>query len=439
MKLDFSGRFRRMWDHLRDTAAASVKRFGKQTEEVLSEEPIDYSAPSIPYYENLANRFSFTRVVLYMTLFVFVVVTVVSNHDLITYDNLYFLVKDIRASTLTAQSEADQLSYPVSSVEADFTSFRGGLVAVGSEVVTALSGSGRQTLSVNVAYAAPRVRASDRYFLTFGRGEYSFSLYNSFVQVHKQSTEYPIYDAAVADNGSHAILTRSRDYTSEVLLYDGDMEPIANYHLNGYVTGLAFNSSGSCLAVVSVESGEGLFETTVTLIRIGNRIYKESVTFADTVGSTVGFTTDERVAVIFSDRMLVFKPDATIVAETLLEDREPLVATISGGRIALVTRPNGDLTADILTTYDHNGRKVYELRMAADHPIRQSGGVQSLACGGGILYLRTADRLYRLDANGKNLKSVEISRTVIEILPTDDGLLLCTPAYAARLSDSDFH
>ena len=98
-----------------DRASSYVKSFSKQTDVALSEEPIDFSAPSIPYYENLANRLSFVRIVIYMVLFVFIVGTVISNHKLITYENLYYLAKDIGAATLTAQSRADQISYPISS------------------------------------------------------------------------------------------------------------------------------------------------------------------------------------------------------------------------------------------------------------------------------------------------------------------------------------
>ena len=255
----------RLFDRLRGVASAlsqraatRVKRFTGQADEVLSGQPIDFSAPSIPYYENLANRLSFARVVLYMVLLVFVVVTVISNHRLVTYENLYYLAKDIGAATQTAQSRADRVSYPISSSGSDFALYRGGMVAAGGDVVTAVSGSGRQTLSVNVAYADPCVRASEKYCLTFGRGEASFAVYNSFVQVYREITEFPVYEAAVGNNGNFAVVTRSRDYTSEVVIYDGDMEKLANYHLNGYVTGLSMNQEGDRLGVVSVESKNGV-------------------------------------------------------------------------------------------------------------------------------------------------------------------------------------
>lgn len=432
-------RLRRAARNLYDRAAGYVRSFGKQTDEVLSGEPIDFSAPSIPYYENLATRLSFVRVVLYMILFVFVVVTVVSNHKLITYENLYYLAKDIGAATQTAQSQADYISYPISSSDADFTLYRGGVVIAGCEVVTAMSASGRQTLSVNVAYAEPCARASDKYCLTFGRGEKSYSVYNAFVQVHHETTEFPIYDAAVGDNGCFAIVTRSRDYKSDVVLYDGNMEKLANYHLNGYVTGIRMNKEGDRLGVVSVESVGGIWETKVTLIRIENRISQESSTVSGIFGGVCGFVSEDRFAVVFSDRLTVFKTDASIVGETVFEGDTPALTAIGNGYVAILSKVDAELSENLLRMFDKNGRVVYNVSMDATHPIQKAGGAVSMTVGDNILFIRAGDKLFRVAGSGNSVTSVEISRDTLSVLPYDgDEVMVCTPAYAYRLEKDDF-
>lgn len=431
-------RLRGLPRRLYGSAVERVRKFTRQTDEVLSEEPIDFSAPSIPYYENLANRLSFVRVVLYMVLLVFVVVTVVCNHRLITYENLYYLAKDIGAATMTAQSQADRISYPISSSNADFALYRGGMVAAGSEVVTAVSGSGRQTLSANVAYAQPCVRTSEKYCLTFGRGESSFAVYNSFVQVYRELTDFPVYDAAVGDNGNFAIVTRSRDYTSEVVIYDGDMEKLANLHLNGYVTGISMNREGDRLGVVSVESVDGLWTTKVTLIRVENRISQESATLSGTFGSACGFVAEDRLAVVFSDCLLVWGMDATVKGEAKFEGTTPTLCAISTGRVAILSEVDTDLTEARLQVFDQNGRAVYDLPLDADHPLRRSGDPVEMAFGGDVLYIRTADCLYRLSGKGEDLTATAISRDTLTILPADEErILVCTPAYAAWLDADD--
>lgn len=431
-------RLRKMTRQLYDRAAERVRRFTKQTDEVLSEEPIDFSAPSIPYYENLANRLSFTRVVLYMVLLVFVVVTVICNHRLITYENLYYLAKDIGAATVTAQSQANQISYPISSGDADFALYRGGMVVAGSEVVTAVSGSGRQTLSVNVAYAEPCVRASDKYCLTFGRGERSFAVYNSFVQVYRESTEFPVYDAVVGDNGCFAIVTRSRDYTSEVIIYNDSMEKLANYHLNGYVTGISMNQEGNRLGIVSVESVNGLWETKVTLIRMDHRISQSAAALSGTFGSTCGFVDDDRFAVVCSDRLVIWGTDATVKGESVFDGTTPILCTIAEGRVAILSKMNAAISEKVLQVFDKNGRVVYDIQMDVAHPIQIAGNAVEMVFGGNTLYIRTVDKLFRLSDSGKNLYAAVISRDTLTVLATEDEALICTPAYAARLSHDDF-
>lgn len=430
--------FKRAFRFLRHRTYTALHRLDRSTEEAFSEEPIDFSAPSVPYYENLASRLGFARVVLYMALLVFVIVTVISNHRLITYENLYYLAKDISASTQTAHAEADRLNYPISDGSVDFAQYRGGLVSVGTEVVTVMSGAGRKTLSVNVDYADPQVRASDKYFLTFGRGENSFSLYNAFVQVHKEITEFPVYDAAVADNGAFAVLTRSRTHTSEVLLYDeGNMdEPAFICRRVGYVTGIALASDGSCLGVVSIEDQGGVFQTKISLVRIGSYITEESVVFDGAVGSLCGFTTNDRLAVLLSDRLLVLKQDATITSEISFEGRTLVQGTISGGHVAVISRDDGDLSTEYLTTYDHNGRKLAEIVLDAQHPLRLAGGADDMAFGGDTLYVRAGDTLLWMDSNRLSvIAEATVSRNTVELLPIDgDAVRVCTPVYADRLS-----
>ena len=430
---------RRMAGHLYGKASERVKRFTRQTDEMLAEQAIDFSAPSIPYYENLANRMSFVRVVLYMVLLVFVVVTVLCNHRLITYENLYYLAKDIGAATLTAQSRADQVSYPISSSAPDFTLYRGGMVVAGSEVVTAVSGSGRQTLSVNVAYADPCVCASEKYCLTFGRGEKSFAVYNSFVQVYREITEFPVYEAAVGDNGNFAVVTRSRDYTSEVVIYDGDMEKLANYHLNGYVTGISMNEEGDRLGVVSVESKMGVWETKITLIRIGTRISQNAATLNGCFGSYCGFVAEDRFAVVSSDRLMIWDGEATVKGETRFENETPAQCAISKDRVAILSERTGELAERRLRVFDQSGRSVYDLTMEADHPISVEGETLKLAFGERVLYALTPHRLFRLSEDGEKITSVAISRDTLTILPIDGGeILVCTPAYATRVEERDF-
>ena len=396
-------------------------------------EPIDLSAPSVPYYTDLARRFSMASLLLFLLAFIFVVVALISSRDTLTYANLYYLVKDINASGISAQARADRMEYPVSVSEPAFARYRGGLVSVGSEEVSVISGAGKQTLSVNVSYGTPAVAVSDKYFITYGRGECAYSVFNAFSQIRSESTEFPVYGAAVADDGSFAILTRSKTYTSEVIFYDKNMEKVADYHMNGYVTSIAMNADGTYAVIASAEDVSGHWVSKIVLLRLTGRITEQSVTIEGAFAGVCGFTAEDRAAVVFTDRVMVLRTDGTPVSDTTFGSLDVSLCAVSPGRIAVVLEQPQKPQERTVIVLDKNGKTVYTRNVVtASQP-------SAAAFGGNLLYLRASDRLYRLSADGEELTCAVISRDAADCLPSEDGtVLVCGAAFAVRLDSDDF-
>ncbi len=395
-------------------------------------DPIDFSAPSVHYYTHLAERFNLARIVLYLVLFVFVVATLVSSRDLVTYSNLFYLVKDINASALTSEAPTDLIQYPAAPATPDFASYRGGLVMAGGGEVTVLSGSGKTTLSASLSCGNARIAASDKYFLVWGLGETSFSLFNAFTKVYSETTDFPIYGAAVADDGSFAIVTRSRDYTSEVILYSKNMTRISDYHLRGYVTSLSLAPSGDTAAVLSAEAKDGVYTTKISIIRISDRISLETLTLEDTFGGICGFTAEDRISAVLSDRVLTLRPDGEVLSQVSLDEDSSLCA-LSAGRVAILARVSGQPSQYRLKVLDKNGRMVYNT------VIECSAAPSHMAFGGYNLYIRTTDTLYCMGPDGKTMTTAPVNREVLAVLPEgNEDVLLCGASSARRLHAEDF-
>lgn len=396
------------------------------------QEPIDLSSPSVPYYTDLARRFHLAQIVLYVVLFVFVVTAVVSSRERITYANLYYLVKDINAAALVAEDAADRLDYPASVTTPAFIRYRGGLVSVGSQEVSVLSGSGKQTLTAQVDYGRPAVAASEKYFITYGRGENSFSVFNAFTQVHTETTDFPVYGAAVADDGSFLLLTRSAEYTSRVVFYDRDRQVRASYYLNGYALSVTVHAGGSYAAVLSVDERDGRPTSKLDLFRLSDLAH-ESVELSDTLATYCDFTAEDRVAVVCSDRLLVLRTDGSLLTELSLAGSTPRLCTVSTGRIALLTETTGQDGRFSVQMLDKNGKLTYTTVVApAAEPT-------ALLFSGSALYMRAGGYLYRLTDGGAEVSCARISRETLCILPDgEDGLLVCTPSFAVRLYARNF-
>ncbi len=422
---------RPLWNKLRDL----LRRFSRLPEdEIISDEPIDFSAPSVPYYTNLSEKFNLARIVLYMVLFVFVVVTVLSSRHLITYDNLYYLVKNINAATLTAQSQADYLNYPMSSATADFAIYRGGLTVAGGREITVLSGSGKQTLSENVSMSRPCVRAGQQYFITFSRGENDFSVYNGFVRLRKETTDFPIYEACMSRDGSFAVLTRSMDYTSEVIFYDDDMDKLAAAHISGYVTSLSISEDGKTVAILSLELKDQIYVTKLTVLRRGTSgITNREIFVEGRTALTSVFSDDDRLAVVFEDGLCLYKNNGDQVTEVSFEGTSPHLCAAADGYVAVLCHTENSLTGRELSVFDKNGRLAYRVDLSS------VSNADELLLVGENAYIRTGERILYVTDRGNRLFKATVHRDTITLLSDEDGeLLACGPAFAQRLSPSDF-
>lgn len=427
---------RTRWARLRGRAGRVAGRVAGQVAGELTAEgdlrdPIDFSAPSVPYYDNLADRFSLARIVLYMVLLVFVVVTIISNRHLITYQNLYYLAKDINAATVTAQSSTGYFNYPVSTVTTvttvppDIEAYRGGLAVVGAGEVTVLSGAGKQTLSEAVTYAHPCVRAADRYFLTFGRGEAGFAVYNAFGRMYREDTAYPIYDACMGDNGSFAVLTRSQDYTSEVILYNGDMEKVANVHLNGYVTALCMNRAGTATAILSVTQSDATPKTKLTILRTHSGVDTEEVQLEDTLVGSAAFLTEDRIALVCRDRLAVIGTDGRTVSEVAMEGRDILQVAFGNGTLALLLSDASGIGDVTLVLYDRSGKPT------GDCVLPRAREAAEMCWNGEDVFLLIADKIWRVSDHGKSTSSLSVDGDILCLLDVGkETPLICTPAYA---------
>ena len=175
------------------------------------------------------------------------------------------------------------------------------------------------------------------------------------------------------------------------------------------------------------------------MIRIGNRISQSSATVTGAVGSTCGYITDDRFAVVFTDRIMVINSDATVTGEMLFEDTTPTLAAVGRGSVAVLFESKSDLTKSILTVYDKNARASYSLTLDEAHPIAKAGSPSALAIGESTLYLWVGDSLFRLSGGGNRLSRIDLSHDTLAILPeSDEEVMVCTPAYAYRLDERDF-
>ena len=411
-----------------DYARKVKKRFSKRAPD---SEPIDFSSPSIPYYSELAERFSAARMLIYIVLFVFLLVTIIFGSEMITYSNLYYLVKDINAAAVDGRDAVDYLSYPTSGGEQSYALYRDGLVVVGGDEITVLSASGKQTLTDNVAYSAPCVRSADRYFLAFGLGEKSFAVYNSFVRIFAEVLEYPVYEAAVSDSGAFAVVTRSREYRSEVNVYDADMQKITSYRTAGYVTAVSLNSGGDRMVISTVDSEGETSGARLIFFKPGADEPEAEITLGNEMIYRCRFMGNSRIAVISDRGVAVYDFDGEIVESTDYSSDTPLLFDLADSNIGLL-ESGEESGLYYVKVFDRNGKELYNKEISSDTPPKQ------LRLAGTDAYILTESGVHRVTRRGENtILSLPDDEVECLLARRSGNILACTMTYATGLHESD--
>ena len=250
------------------------------------------------YYENISAGFGIAQVVLYLSLFAFVVLSFLTNTNLITYQNFYHFFQDLNASAERVDIFShESVSYSTDE-EQSFTLYRKGLAVAGNTGVTIFSATGRQLVSHGIQYNNPVAVGSGKYLLVYERGGKQYSLYNANTQMYAGETEYPISGAAVSDSGMYALISSANDANSAVYLYNNRFALINIYKKGGDVLDVAISADGRRIALLTVTPNKGGVSTSIMMAEPGKGEQIAENVIADSLGIRCHFTEAGKLAVL---------------------------------------------------------------------------------------------------------------------------------------------
>ncbi len=380
---------------------------------VHPERPLD------AYYESISERFGITQVLLYLSLLVFVVLSLIGNTELLTYQNFYYFFKDLGASAETVDVlHTDSLSYPTDSAQS-FTLYRQGLAIAGNTSVTVFTPSGRQTISQKLQYSKPTAEGSGKYLLVYDADGTQYSLYNSYAQVWTGKSRYPIRSAAVSASGSYLLLSASDEFPSEMELYDDRFDRIGYFTLSSYVTDVAINRKGTVFAFLASEVRDGAFSTSVRIYESGRSEPVAVTTLGSGLGLSCAFTDSGTLSVVCGDGVYMVSPRGNLLNRYAFEGKQIRSADLTGDGCALILGKSEISAKKEAIVFDKNGKMLYnETVTEAAETIRLSGTAIFLQCADGIVRIGTG--------NGKTEKLVCVTDRQTMLAHDENCVLLCS-------------
>ena len=400
-----------------------MKRFEKKQHASSNRTPIDLSAPQNEYYEAVSERCGRVQVFLYLILLAFVAVSFLMNTDLITYQNLYYFAKDLNSATETVDVlHTDSISYPTDTSQS-FALYRQGLAVAGNTSVTIFTASGRQTVSQNVQYQNPVAVGTGKYLLVYELDGTSYSLYNSYTQIHSGKTEAPIRCATMSDCGMYAIVTESEEYASVVRLYSRSFEPINQYRYNGYVTDVAINAKGTYLSVLMSRMENGALVTNLNVYEPQKDTMYAQCAIGNGLGIRCGFTDSDIVTVLSGDGVYSVSVGGKLISEYHFEGKNIKAFDLSDDGCAVVLKGNRSADKQQVIIFDKKGKIKHQ--SIVDQTVR------SIVEKNGNVYLMCADGLLRIQgADGQETFVKCVTEGRVLLVTNEERVLLCSPQKA---------
>lgn len=393
-----------------------------QKEKVLRHE--DFNAAGDVYYAHVSAAYKVAQRILWLIFVAFMVLSIVANYREITYDNFFYLIKDFSGAVDSDGTRYETLSYESDSRQ-NFALYRGGVATVSPSRLSVFTSTGRRTLNTTVSYSSPYIISSNRYVLVYDTSGTTFALYNSFAKIHTETLNYPVTDAALAEDGSFAIVTRSADSRSVIIVYDRDFDREIEIRADYHVFDIALDRDRNLLSVLSYDAGDGTGRTTLSVWDLDDMEEEEKFAEVRWNGEfplSCGFLEGKRFAVLTNRHVRILDSDfaqkeisddyfgGNITGYSLGEQGVAVAVTLSSQNQIFAFDKSGNLLYNETVSFNVSDIEVYD------------------SC----LFLQTEDGITRLDTKRKTTEHLTSGDGVMMIY-NDRTAMVCGESKAEYL------
>lgn len=381
----------------------------------------NYDGKTDVYLAKVSYRYAYVKRILIVLLMLVTIAFILSGS--LTYENMYYLVKDLKLANDYVNSVHDTITYNVGNSQS-FAAYREGLAVASREKLSIFSAGGREIFSSNHSYGNPTLIASEQYVLLYDIGGKQFSLYNSFSNVSDHTLDYAIYGASISDSGSVAIITKSESFDSVVSVYQSNGTLYDYNYSSGRVVSVDLSDNGTQMAVVLVFSNGSEIRSEVRLYKVGSSDYKRAdITFSG-VPYAVGFFDGGSICVVGAHGVNTFNSNLSFVGE-YLSDQEIYIYSFGDDNIAIShVSSNSGKTKVLVLDARANISKRYEF----------DDRVIDVALYRGYLFLQKMSGFERINMSVNKIDRIDMVATDFKMLVSDKNtLIVCKDSYAKFL------
>lgn len=378
----------------------------------------NYDGRTDIYLAKVSYRYAYVKRILCVVLVIVMAFFLLSGN--LSYQNLVYLVKDVKLANDYVNSVHDTITYNAGNSQV-FAVYRGGLAVASRERISIFSAGGRELLTSNHNYGNPALEVSEKQVLLYDVGGKQFSLYNSFTQTKEEKLDYAIFGADMAKNGDFALITKSEKYDSVVKVYKQNGTTYNYSFTNGRVCSVALSEKGKELAVLLTYSDGSEMRSEIRLYNVGKEEYKSAEISFSGVPYAVSILDNGSIFVVGANGVNIFTSNLNLSGE-FFSNSEIYRYSFGEDNIAVSCVPeNGGKTRVLLI--DKKGK--------IDEEYQFEEGLIDLVLYENSLYIQEISGFERIDTKtGKSYRTELIASDFKMIAIDEDSLVICNEYYA---------
>lgn len=381
------------------------------------------------YYSSVSFGYRIAKYISIVLLVVFVIFSFTFLRKDITLENLRYLLKFISFTNTETSITAPKISY-ASGDPNRLDLFIGDLCTLSPSGYALYDSQGNQIMSEQINYASPVLKTNARFALCYDLDGSEFTILNTFTLLYEGTSEFPITDATIADDGSFAIASSSREYRTAITLYNSDFEAISRVYKNDHLMALEYMPDASKVAVMTAGAENGEFYTKIELVVPGETSPTSSAVI-DGLGYSLYYLTDG-IAVVTDEGVCFFDGELNLRAST--QHTTQLAMTDASDKYLVVVYSDGVIGKSYtMRVFDVNGRIAYEGEFSGKLVGTDSDD------SGDYIFILTGNELSRINLINKKIGTLTVEADAIDLLVSDpETVLVALKNYALTYSLTGF-
>ncbi len=377
---------------------------------------LDERQPAVNgYYIAIADRYRWARLLSVILLVAFLLIMLLFYRENITYGNLMYLIRDLDAGVVSAVGRYADISYE-RQYAPSFALFRDRIAVAGAAGFRLYNASGSKELDYESVYGDPRLTVGKKYALLYDADGKSYSIYTTIARVLSGQAEAVIEDAAVADDGTHALLTSSDESKYLITVYSPDFKPRVKYYKDKYVVDMALDPQGDHMAVVSAgAAGAGAY-CEIMFCKVGSE-ETASVRLEGTMPLAVRYMDNGRLVVVCDNKILFYDGEKQC-GRYDLTGAMPAAFDANGDFFALAVSKNAVGSENEIILFDTDGNIIY------NNIINEK--IRTVAADGDrAVYVLCEDKAVQYLLSGEEPREERLRGEALELLPARGGAVIC--------------